>query len=313
MRILVTGGCGYKGSVLIPKLLARGHRVDVIDPCWFGNFLKPHPALNIIKDNIDCIRGLLAVDAIIHLAGVANDPCANLDKALTWEVGAGATERLAAAAVAAGVKQFIFASSASVYGISDAPRVTEDLPLNPVTVYSQAKAVAERVLLSYADRMSVQIVRPATVCGISPRMRLDVAVNLLTMQALNRGRITVLGGAQQRPNIHIDDITDLYCFMLDNPHLTGVYNAGFENLSVMQIAEHIAERTHAELVIEPSNDPRSYRLDSSKLLATGFKPKKTVADAVNEIVHAHNIGELIEDDRMSNVGWMRQQGIVRAE
>src|SRR6185503_11112269 len=162
--------------------------------------------------------------------------------------------------------------------------VTEDLPLAPLSEYNKTKMVAERVLLSYRDQMVVQIVRPATVCGWSPRMRLDVSVNMLTMQALMKGRITVFGGAQTRPNIHIDDITDLYLFLLEHPDVTGVYNAGFENLSILEIAELVRSRVPADVVVSPSNDPRSYRINSDKLLATGFRPKKSVAHAIDELI-----------------------------
>ena len=139
------------------------------------------------------------------------------------------------------------------------------MELKPISEYNKTKMVAERVILSYGDQMSVQIVRPATVCGYSPRMRLDVAVNLLTMQALTRGEITVLGGKQMRPNIHMDDITDVYLYLLDNPEFRGIYNAGFENLSIMEIAERVAKRVAAKITVKESNDPRSYRLNSDKL------------------------------------------------
>src|SRR4051794_33292967 len=278
MRVLVTGACGYKGSVLVPKLLAKGCDVVAFDIMWFGNFLKPHPKLKVVKgyvrniDEID-VRGL---DAIVHLSSVANDPCGDLDPKLTWEISALATMQLADKAVRQGVKRFVYASSGSVYGIKDEPQVTEDLELKPISEYNKTKMVGERVLLSYSDDMAVQIIRPATVCGYSPRMRLDVSVNMLTMQALAKRRITVFGGNQTRPNIHIDDITDVYLFMLDNPQHTGVYNAGFENISILDIAERVASQVEAEVVVTESTDPRSYRVNSDRLLATGFRPKKSV-------------------------------------
>src|SRR5476651_2615999 len=166
--------------------------------------------------------------------------------------------------------------------------------------------VAERVLLSYADAMVVQIVRPATVCGYSPRQRLDVSVNMLTMQALMNGRITVFCGDQTRPNIHIDDITDLYLFLLDHPEHTGIYNAGFENISILDIAKLVAKHVKAEITVTPSNDPRSYRVNSDRLLATGFMPKKTVDDAIREIVVKFQRGELKDEDRHYNLRWMQQ-------
>jgi nucleoside-diphosphate-sugar epimerase len=254
----------------------------------------------------DAIR-LDGVDAVIHLASIANDPCGDLDPKLTWEVSALATMRLADKAVRAGVRRFIYASSGSVYGVKDEPEVTEDLELRPISEYNKTKMVAERVLLSYANDMVVQILRPATVCGYSPRMRLDVSVNMLTMQALAKRRITVFGGAQTRPNIHIDDVTDAYLFFLDHPEHAGVYNAGFENLSIMDIAKRVASHVEAEITVTESNDPRSYRVNSDKLLATGFRPKKTVNDAIREIVAKYRSGELRDEDRYYNLRWMQRE------
>lgn len=309
MRVFVTGACGYKGTVLVPKLLAAGHQVIAFDIQWFGSFLQPHPMLTIIKgdvrnpDEID----LNGVDAIIHLSSVANDPCGDLDPKLTWEISALATMQLADQAARNGVGRFIYASSGSVYGVKDEDQVTEDLKLEPISEYNKTKMCGERIILSYAKDMVVQIVRPATVCGVSPRMRLDVSVNMLTMQALMHGRITVFGGDQTRPNIHIDDITDLYLFLLDNPKFTGIYNAGFENLSILDIARMVTRHVPAEVVVTPSNDPRSYRVNSDKLLATGFRPKKKVEDAVVEIIAEHRAGRLKDDDRFYNLKWMQKE------
>lgn len=313
MNILVTGGCGYKGTVLIPKLLARGYNVQVIDVQWFGNFLSNHPNLNVIKGDVRDIDkiNLQGVDIIIHLSSVANDPCGDLDPKLTWEISALATMQLADKAVREGVKQFIFASSGSVYGIKDEDQVTENLQLKPISEYNKTKMVSERVLLSYKDYMSVQIIRPATVCGISPRMRLDVAVNLLTMQALEKGKITVFGGNQSRPNIHMEDITDVYLHFLDCPEYAGVFNAGFENITILDIANLITKYIPVELIVTESNDPRSYRINSDKLLATGFKPKKTVEHAIQEIIEQYRCGVLKDEDHFYNLKWMEKTKIVK--
>jgi nucleoside-diphosphate-sugar epimerase len=308
MKVLVTGACGYKGTVLVPKLLAAGHDVLALDIMWFGNDLPRHPRLQTLKADVTAPEQvpLEGVDAIIHLSSVANDPCGDLDPKLTWEVSCLATMRLADKAARMGIKHFIYASSGSVYGLKEEEQVIEDLELVPLSEYNKTKMVAERVLMSYSDRMVVQIVRPATVCGLSPRMRLDVSVNMLTMQALTRGEITVLGGDQTRPNIHIDDITDLYLFLLVHPGVTGIYNAGFENLSIRTIAEMAAQEARAEIKVLPSNDPRSYRVNSDKLLATGFRPKKTVADAIDEICVAYRSGKLKDEERFHNLKWMQK-------
>jgi len=308
MKILVTGGCGYKGSVLVPKLIAKGHEVVAFDIQWFGNFLPEHPALTVVQGDIRNIDevDLTGVDAIIHLSSVANDPCGDLNPKITWEISCLATMQLADRAKRLGIKRFIYASSGSVYGVSDEPQVTEDLELFPLSEYNKTKMCAERIMLSYSDDMVVQIVRPATVCGFSPRMRLDVSVNMLTMQALQNGRITVFGGEQTRPNIHIQDITDLYLFLLEHPQHTGIYNAGFENLSILEIANMVAEHVSAEIVVTPSNDPRSYRVNSDRLLATGFRPKHTVEDAIKEIVGMYRQGALKDEDHFHNLKWMQR-------
>ena len=310
MKIFVTGACGYKGNVLVPKLLERSHEVVAFDLQWFGNALKPHPALTVQKGDvrdIDSIN-LGGVDAIIHLASIANDPCGDLNPKLTWEVSALATMQLADKAARMGIKRMIYASSGSVYGVMEVEQVTEDLTLKPISEYNKTKMVGERIMLSYADQMAVQVVRPATVCGYSPRMRLDVSVNMLTMQALTNGEITVFGGTQVRPNIHIDDITDLYIFLLDNPQVLGVYNAGFENLSISEIAERVVAQIPAKITTSPSNDPRSYRVNSDKLLATGFRPTKTVDDAIRDIIVKFQRGELRNEDRHYNLRWMQKMG-----
>lgn len=306
MHIFVTGACGYKGTVLVPKLLEKGHQVTAFDIQWFGNFLRPHPFLTVIQGDVRNISDidLSGIEAIIHLSSVANDPCSDLDPQLTWEISCLATMQLADKAARTGIRRMIYASSGSVYGVSDAQQVTENLELFPISEYNKTKMCGERIMLSYQDQMVVQIVRPATVCGFSPRMRLDVAVNLLTMQALENGKITVLGGDQTRPNIHIDDITDLYIFLLDHPEHTGIYNAGFENISILDIAKMVADHVGAEIEIKPSNDPRSYRVNSDRLLATGFRPRKTVDNAIKEIVGLYRQGVLKSEDRFHNLKWM---------
>jgi len=308
MKILVTGACGYKGHVLIPKLLSRGYEIVAFDLQWFGNFLEPHQNLKVVKGDVRNIESipLTNLDCIIHLSSIANDPCGDLNPKLTWEVSALATMQLADKAKRVGIKRFIYASSGSVYGLKEEPQVIEELELKPISEYNKTKMVGERVLLSYQDDMAVQIVRPATVCGYSPRMRLDVSVNLLTMQALSKGKITVFGGDQVRPNIHIDDITDVYLHLIDHPEVTGVYNAGFENISIMDIAKLVTKYIPVEIAVTESNDPRSYRINSDKLLATGYKPKKTVDDAIREIIEKYKSYTLKDEDHFYNLRWMEK-------
>jgi nucleoside-diphosphate-sugar epimerase len=312
MKLLVTGGCGYIGTVLTEQLLQDGHDVCVVDTQWFGNFLRPHPKLTVLKQdvrNIDAIP-IDGVEAIIHLANIANDPSVELHPTLSWEVNVLAAQQLADRAVRFGVKHFLYGSSGSVYGIKDEPQVTEDLSLVPISVYNKTKMVAERVLMSFAGQMQVHCIRPATVCGYSPRMRLDVSVNMLTLQALKDSKITVFGGQQIRPNIHIQDMVDVYRHFLAKPALpSGAYNAGFENVSILDIAERVKQKIPAEIVISESNDPRSYRQNSDKLLASGFLQKHTISDAIDEISSKYQSGDLLESDQCYTVRWMKHINI----
>lgn len=297
------------GSVLTPKLLEQGHNVTVYDIMWFGNFLKEHKNLKIIQGDI---RNIAAVpmegcDAIIHLANIANDPCGDLNAKLSWEVNVLATMGMIEKAIANNVKQFVFSSSGSVYGVKEEPQVTEELALVPISDYNKTKMISERVLLSYQDRIIIQIVRPATICGYSPRMRLDLSVNMLTMQALAKEKITVFGGDQTRPNIHIQDITDVFIHFLNRgDKATGIYNAGFENISILDIAKMAAKFIPAEIIVTDSNDPRSYRLNADKLLKTGFKPKFKVVDAIKEIIAAFRSGKLKDEDGCYNIRTMKR-------
>ncbi len=309
MHVLVTGGCGYIGSILTPKLLEHGAHVTVVDIMWFGNYLEDHDNLKMIKEdirNIDSIP-MANVDAVIHLANIANDPCGDLDAKLSWEINALSTMRLVEKAISHNVKKFIYSSSGSVYGVKEEPEVTEDLPLVPISDYNKTKMISERILLSYKDEIQVYSIRPATVCGFSPRMRLDVSVNMLTMQALSTGKITVLGGNQTRPNIHIQDITDLFIYFLENESVNpGIYNAGFENISIMDIAKKVTEFIPAEIVVTESNDPRSYRLNSNKLLSAGFKQKYGIIDATKEIIKAFESEKLKDDENSYNIKTMKR-------
>ena len=308
MRVLVTGGCGYVGSVLTQTLCEDGHDVVVVDDEWFGNHIKDSIPGTFIKEdvrNIDAID-LAGIDTIFHMANIANDPGVELNETLSWEVNVLATQQLLDKARRAGVGQFVYASSGSVYGVKDEPNVTEDLLLFPISAYNKTKMVAERVCMSYSADMQIHNIRPATVCGVSPRMRFDVSVNMFVKQAVLEEKMTVFGGDQVRPNIHINDLVGVYQHFLANPELpSGAYNAGFENISIMEIAERIQTLTGAEIIRTPSNDPRSYRQDSSKLVSTGFKPKKTVDDAIQDVAAALTSGTIEDRDEWYTVRWMK--------
>ena len=315
-KILVTGGSGYVGSVLVPKLLKLNFKVIVLDTLWFGINLKKHKNLEIIKKDVRDIsaKDLKGVKTIYHLASIANDPMGALNPELTWEISCLGTMKLLEAALKCKVKKIIYASSSSVYGIKKEKEVVENLSLEPISIYNKAKMVAERILLSYSNKINISIIRPATVCGLSPRMRLDVSVNMLTYQALKNRKITVFGGSQIRPNIHIDDLVDLYVYFLkDDKKLNGIFNAGFENLSINQIAKNISKVVKSEIIfLKNTNDKRSYKVDSSKLNRIGFYPKKNVSIAIQEIQTFFKKQNLNKINKNSfSISWLKKKRIIK--
>ena len=316
-KILVTGGSGYKGALLIKKLLNQNYYIINIDINLFGNLFLKHK--NVKNYNID-IRDvsnidLTNVDACIHLASIANDPMTEINPSLSWETSVLGTKILIESLIKYKVKNLIYASSGSVYGIKKEKLVTEDLKLEPISTYNKVKMVTERVIMSYKDKINSVIIRPATVCGFSPRMRLDVTVNMLTYQALKYKKITVFGGFQKRPNIHIDDILDVYLFFLKKKiNGTEIYNAGFENLSILQIAKIISRKTGARIkVLKNTNDKRSYNLDSSKLLSLGYTPKKNISSAIDELKDLYNKKIFVDKPNFHSIKWLKKKFIDLAK
>jgi len=305
-HVLVTGGAGYVGSALVPALIAAGHRVTVLDLYLYGRDVlasSQGPALKEVqgdlRDAAAVNRALAGCDAVIHLACISNDPSYELDPDLGKSINYDAFRPLVVAAREAGVKRFAYASSSSVYGIKDEAEVTEDLPLEPLTDYSKYKALCEDVLAEERRPGFVTVVvRPSTVCGYAPRLRLDLTVNILTNHAVNNGRITVFGGAQKRPNIHIDDMVGLYLNLLDQPDdkIDGqIFNAGYENHTVMEIAEMVRDALGrpVDIVVQPTDDDRSYHVSSAKMRqALGFEPAHTIADAVRDLKAAFDAGRV---------------------
>jgi len=315
-RVLVTGGAGYKGCVLVPKLLNKGYEVVVYDLMLFGSAgLPTHPKLQVVKGDIrdtpsyaEAVKGS---DAVIHMACISNDPSFELDSRLSTTINYDCFEPMVKASRDAGVRRFIYVSSSSVYGVSEAPEVTEDHPLVPLTDYSRCKALCEPILLNYrSDSFIPIIMRPATVCGYSPRMRFDLTVNILTNHAVNKGVITVFGGAQKRPNVHIDDICELYVKLLEYPEEmvdSQIFNAGYENHTVSQLANMAKDgverafpaKSPIRIETTSTNDNRSYHVSSKRIAQKlGWTPSRTIDDAISDLCRAFDAGKF--PDSMTN-------------
>lgn len=326
-NILITGGAGYVGAVLTPKLLDKGYNVTVLDLMIYGEDVLPnHPNLKKIKGDIrdqELLKKILLPeghlrtghDAVIHLACISNDPSFELNPALGKSINLDAFEPLVKISKESGVKRFIYASSSSVYGIKDSPDVTENMPLEPLTDYSKFKARCEVILEEYrSDDFTTCTIRPATVCGYSKRLRLDLTVNILTNLAINKGTITVFGGEQKRPNIHIEDMTELYCLLLTLPKekISGkIFNAGYENHTVSEIAgmvKHVIG-DKVNIVTTPTNDNRSYHISSEKIKKElGFEAKHTIEDAVADLKREFEAGHIpnsLDDPKYFNVKLMQ--------
>lgn len=305
--VLVTGGAGYVGAVLVPKLLRTGYKVKVVDLYLYGDdvldSVKDNPGFEQIKGDIRdhelLDKHMPGVDAVIHLACISNDPSYELNPDLGKSINYDAFVDVVKSTKQAKVNRFIYASSSSVYGLKDEPEVTEELSLEPLTDYSLYKAKCEDVLMeAAAEDFIITIIRPSTVCGYSPRQRLDLTVNILTNHAINNGKITVFGGEQKRPNLHIADMTDVYLFLLEQPEERihkKIYNVGYENYKVSEIAQMVKSSLKLKVPIEtvPTDDIRSYHVSSKKIKKElGFEPKHTIEEAIRDLDKAFKQGKL---------------------
>jgi nucleoside-diphosphate-sugar epimerase len=319
-KVLVTGGGGYKGCILVPKLLKAGYFVVVYDLMLFGDKgLPKHPNLSVVKGDIRDItsysKALKGCESVIHMACISNDPSFDLDPSLSRTINYECFEPMVVVSKKAGIKRFIYVSTSSVYGVSDAPEVAEDHPFVPLTDYNKYKGMCEPLLVKHQSPGFVTvIIRPATVCGYSPRMRFDLTVNILTNLAVHKGVITVFGGTQKRPNVHIEDITDLYLNLLETPAelINGeAFNAGYENHTVAQLAEFVRivvqdeypERAPIKVDTSVSNDNRSYHVSSQKIAEKiGWRPRRTIEDAVRDLCKAFKEGKF--PDSMTNENYV---------
>jgi nucleoside-diphosphate-sugar epimerase len=322
-HVLVTGGAGYIGSLLCPQLLRSGYKVTAYDTCFFGSAFLPHdnPDFNLvvgdIRDTATLKCALNGIDILVNLACISNDASFELDETLSTTINMEAFEPMVLAAREAGVERFVYASSSSVYGVSDQPDVTEDHPLVPLTLYNKYKGLCEPILLKHTTQDFVGVIfRPATVCGYAPRQRLDLSVNILTNHAVTNGKITVFGGAQMRPNLHIQDYCDAVELLMTAPPkevANQIFNVGFQNMSIADLAllvkkvveEIFPEKAPISIVTTPSNDNRSYHINSDKITRVlDFKPRHTIEDAVRDLCHAFAKGKLpnsMTDDSYYNV------------
>ena len=306
MKVLVTGGTGYVGSKLVPSLLAAGHEVTVYDTCWFSDDVTDNDSLTLVKADIRDIdtfrRAVKGHQAVLHLACISNDTACQLDEHLSTSINYDAFEPLVVASKEAGVGRFVYCSSSSVYGVSEAPDVTEDHPLVPLTLYNKYKGMCEPLLWKHqGPGFTCVTIRPATVCGYAPRMRFDLTVNILTNHAVQKGVITVFGGEQRRPNLHIKDMVRAYLAMLGAPRekIAGqTFNIGYRNMKVREIAELVKRIVDFEMdkdvqiKTEASTDNRSYHVNSDKVKnVLVFEPMFSVEDAVREMCVHFKLGK----------------------
>jgi nucleoside-diphosphate-sugar epimerase len=319
-KIYITGGAGYVGAMLVPKLLQEGYSVTVLDLMLYGeDVIQPHANLKLIKGDIRDTallkQSIPGHDAVIHLACISNDPSFELNPNLGRSINLDAFEPLVQISKDNGVSRFIYASSSSVYGVKEERDVHEEMSLEPLTDYSKFKADCEKILSKYqSPDFTTVTIRPATVCGYSTRQRLDVVVNILTNLAYHKREISVFGGSQLRPNIHISDRVEAYLTLLLAPKekIAGeIFNAGFENQTVLDLAETVQKVVgeDVKLVATPTNDNRSYHISSKKIFdKLGFVATHTIAEAAEDLKNAFEKGLLpnsLDDEKYFNIKRMQ--------
>ncbi len=308
-KILIIGGGGYVGTELINYLSKKKFNIVCLDTFWFSTSINKKVKkikLDIRKNNFNSFKG---IDVVINLAYLSNDPLCEINARDTWEIGPLANYYILEACLKYKVKKYIFASSGSIYGLKKERKVTEELGLDPITDYNKSKMICEKVIQSYKDKIDTVILRPATVCGFSKRLRLDVVLNIFSYQAFFKKKITVFGGNQVRPLLHIKDMICAYEYFIKN-NITGIFNIGFENIKISKIAKEVKKIIPCEIVSYKSNDPRSYRMNSEKLLKVGFKPKHNFKDAIKDLKISFENG-FKPTKQNWNLNWLLKKKVIK--
>lgn len=307
--VLITGAGGYIGTELTEFLADRGYLIYALDTFWFKNKIKKNKNIKIIKEDIRYLSQKNFpnnIDTVIHLAAISNDPSAEINPKLSWEVNVLGLLNILNLSEKKKVKKFIFASSGSVYGVKKEKKVTEKLSLVPISEYNKTKMVGEKIVESFKKKMKTILLRPATVCGPSKNLRLDLTINMLTYHAIKDKKINVFGGSQYRPNLTLDDMINIYHFFLKK-NLTGTYNVGFENEKVIDIARKISKKIKKiSINRSKSNDKRSYRLDSTKLLLKGYKRVSNISDVISKLQKYYSSKNFKFSDNMIRIKYLKK-------
>ena len=308
-KVLITGAGGYIGTELCEYLAENNYHIHALDTFWFKNKIKQHKKIKIIKKDIRYLKNdefPTSVDTVIHLAAISNDPSAEINPKLSWEVNVLGLLNILNLSWKNKVKKFIFASSGSVYGIKKEKKVNERLSLVPISEYNKTKMIGEKIVESFKDKMKTILLRPATVCGPSKNIRLDLTINMLTYHAIKKRKINVFGGTQYRPNLSLSDMISVYHFFIKK-NLTGTFNVGFENERVIDIAKKISKKIKkTDINRSKSNDKRSYRLDSSKLLRKGYKKVSNISNEIDKLQKYYFSKNFKFSDNMIRIKYLKK-------
>jgi nucleoside-diphosphate-sugar epimerase len=300
LKILITGGAGYLGSILTRKLLAKGYHVRVLDDLWYGNESIQECIQNenfeLIQDDLrnltTTVRALKDIEGVIHLASIVGMPASSIEPRTSEEINYLATKNIAELCTLHNIPTYVFASTCSVYGSQPNKIITEKSDVAPMDFYAKQKYLSERAI-NWLNRAPT-ILRFGTLFGYSHRMRFDLVINLFIAQALIENKITVYGGGQYRPFLHVQDAAESLIFAIEND-LTGTYNVVSENLTILDAAKRISNLTGCEVVVSNENeDKRNYQVSGDKIRKMGFSPRLVIEDAFYEIKEKITQGKITD-------------------